>query len=135
MYCNLIYDTNTRNQIADLVNEGVNMTTFISYSRTDSAFVVRLAKDLKAAGIDVWVDQLDIPKGTRWDDEIEAAVEKSSTFMIASGACFGRSCTDCAEQRAETTVTGRWRRGTTYGDTNFCPACFHSLLFQTSGPI
>ena len=58
------------------------MTTFISYSRADSAFVVRLAKDLKAAGLDVWVDQLDIPKGTRWDDEIEAAVEKSSTFMI-----------------------------------------------------
>lgn len=58
------------------------MTTFISYSRADSAFVVRLAKDLKAAGIDVWVDQLDIPKGTRWDDEIEAAVEKSSTFMV-----------------------------------------------------
>ena len=58
------------------------MTTFISYSRADSAFVMRLAKDLKAAGIDVWVDQLDIPKGTRWDDEIEAAVERSSTFMV-----------------------------------------------------
>ncbi|HLO15274.1 MAG TPA: toll/interleukin-1 receptor domain-containing protein, partial [Anaerolineales bacterium] len=58
------------------------MTTFISYSRVDSAFVVRLAKDLKAAGFDVWLDQLDIPKGARWDDEIEAAVEKSSTFMI-----------------------------------------------------
>lgn len=58
------------------------MTTFISYSRDNSAFVVRLAKDLKTAGFDVWLDQLDIPKGARWDDEIEAAVEKSSTFMI-----------------------------------------------------
>jgi formylglycine-generating enzyme required for sulfatase activity len=58
------------------------MSTFISYSRVNSAFVVRLAKDLKNAGFDVWLDQLDIPKGARWDDEIEAAVERSSTFMI-----------------------------------------------------
>jgi formylglycine-generating enzyme required for sulfatase activity len=58
------------------------MSTFISYSRAHSAFVVRLARDLKSAGFDVWLDQLDIPKGARWDDAIEAAVEKSSTFMI-----------------------------------------------------
>ncbi len=61
---------------------GASMTTFISYSRVHSAFVVRLAKDLKTAGFDVWLDQLDIPKGARWDDDIEAAVERSSTFMI-----------------------------------------------------
>ncbi|HET9905095.1 MAG TPA: SUMF1/EgtB/PvdO family nonheme iron enzyme [Anaerolineales bacterium] len=58
------------------------MTTFISYSRAHSEFVVHLAKDLKSAGFDVWLDQLDIPKGARWDDAIEAAVERSSTFMI-----------------------------------------------------
>jgi formylglycine-generating enzyme required for sulfatase activity len=62
--------------------QGASMTTFISYSRVHSAFVVRLAKDLKTAGFDVWLDQLDIPKGARWDDDIEAAVERSSTFMI-----------------------------------------------------
>src|SRR5215208_7918006 len=58
------------------------MTTFISYSRVDSEFVVRLARDLKSAGYDIWLDQLDIAKGARWDDAIEAAVESSSTFMI-----------------------------------------------------
>lgn len=58
------------------------MTTFISYSRDNSSFVVRLAKDLKKAGFEVWLDQLDIPKGARWDDEIEAAVERSSIFMV-----------------------------------------------------
>ena len=58
------------------------MSTFISYSRVNSEFVVRLARDLKTAGYDVWLDQLDIPKGARWDDAIEAAVERSSTFMI-----------------------------------------------------
>ncbi|HET9587608.1 MAG TPA: SUMF1/EgtB/PvdO family nonheme iron enzyme, partial [Anaerolineales bacterium] len=58
------------------------MSTFICYSRDNSDFVVRLARDLKAAGFDVWLDQLDIPKGARWDDAIEEAVERSSTFMI-----------------------------------------------------
>jgi hypothetical protein len=58
------------------------MTTFISYSRKNSDFAVRLAKDLKAAGIDVWLDQLDIPTGARWDDEIEKALDQSSIFLI-----------------------------------------------------
>ncbi|MEO8358364.1 MAG: TIR domain-containing protein [Chloroflexota bacterium] len=58
------------------------MSAFISYSRTNSAFAVRLAKDLKSAGYDVWLDQLDIATGTRWDDEIEIALEACTTFMI-----------------------------------------------------
>jgi formylglycine-generating enzyme required for sulfatase activity len=70
------------NRYLGLGKKDVGMSTFISYSRVNSEFVVRLAKDLKAAGYDVWLDQLDIPKGARWDDAIEAAVENSSTFMI-----------------------------------------------------
>jgi len=62
------------------------MSTFISYSRADSGFAVRLAKDLKSAGYDVWLDQLDIPTGARWDDEVEAALEACTTFMIILSA-------------------------------------------------
>ena len=58
------------------------MTTFISYSHANSDFAVRLAKDLKASGYDVWLDQLDIPTGSRWDDEVEKALRSSSTFLI-----------------------------------------------------
>ena len=58
------------------------MTTFISYSRANSEFAVRFARDLRNAGFDIWLDQLDIPKGSRWDDEVEKALESSSTFMI-----------------------------------------------------
>ena len=39
--------------------------TFFSYSRDDSEFVLKLAKDLRAAGADVWLDQLDIGAGKR----------------------------------------------------------------------
>ncbi len=41
--------------------------TFVSYSRTDSDFAVKLASDLRAKGADVWLDQLDIEAGARWD--------------------------------------------------------------------
>ena len=58
------------------------MTTFISYSRVNSDFAVRLAKDLKKADYDVWLDQLDIPAGSRWDDEIEKALEACTIFLI-----------------------------------------------------
>lgn len=58
------------------------MTTFISYSRADSDFAVRLAKDLKAAGHEIWLDQLDIPTGARWDDELEKALRTCTTFLI-----------------------------------------------------
>ena len=56
--------------------------TFFSYSRDDSEFVLKLAKDLRAAGADIWLDQLDIPAGKRWDAEIETALENSQGQLV-----------------------------------------------------
>jgi hypothetical protein len=56
--------------------------TFISYSRTNKDFALRLAKELRAAGINIWVDLLDIPTGSRWDDEVEKALEYCEIFMV-----------------------------------------------------
>ncbi|HET9587609.1 MAG TPA: toll/interleukin-1 receptor domain-containing protein, partial [Anaerolineales bacterium] len=58
------------------------MSTFISYSRIDSSFAIRLAKDLKLEGYDAWLDQLDIPVGARWDDELANALESCTTLII-----------------------------------------------------
>jgi hypothetical protein len=55
---------------------------FISYSRANSDFAVRLAKDLDLAGINAWIDQSDIPTGARWDDTLEKAIDESSVFLI-----------------------------------------------------
>ena len=44
--------------------------TFLSYSRTNKDFALRLAKELKAEGFPVWLDQLDIPLGVCWDVEV-----------------------------------------------------------------
>ena len=55
--------------------------TFISYSRVNKQFALKLAKELKAAGFPIWLDLLDIPTGARWDDEIETALRECGIFM------------------------------------------------------
>ena len=56
--------------------------TFVSYSRTDSQFAVKLASDLRANGASVWLDQLDITAGARWDSAIEDALRRSARVIV-----------------------------------------------------
>ena len=56
--------------------------TFFSYSRDDSDFVLKLASELRAQGVDLWLDQLDIVGGERWDKAIEEALESCQTLIV-----------------------------------------------------
>lgn len=58
------------------------MNVFLSYARADADFALHLATDLRAAGVDLWVDQLDIPKGAIWDQEVERALRACSHILI-----------------------------------------------------
>jgi hypothetical protein len=55
---------------------------FFSYSREDSEFALRLANDLRAAGSDVWIDQLDIGPGERWDRVVQSALESCPSVLV-----------------------------------------------------
>ncbi|WP_310991885.1 toll/interleukin-1 receptor domain-containing protein [Aequorivita marina] len=55
---------------------------FFSYSRDDSSFVSSLAKSLREAGAQIWLDNLDIQPGHRWDESIEAALKSSHTLLV-----------------------------------------------------
>lgn len=55
---------------------------FISYSRADVDFALKLGKDLKAKGINVWVDKLDIKPGEIWDNAVEEAMKTSRKVVI-----------------------------------------------------
>ena len=55
---------------------------FFSYSRDNTEFVLELAKKLRKAGADVWLDQLDIKTGERWDRSIEKALASSDVLMV-----------------------------------------------------
>ena len=56
--------------------------TFFSYSRDDSDFVKKLADDLRANGVDIWLDQDDIPVGKNWDEEIQKALVGAQNQLI-----------------------------------------------------
>ena len=56
--------------------------TFLSYSRANKDFAVKLARELKSEGFAIWLDQLDIPPGSRWDVEVEKALTECEIFMI-----------------------------------------------------
>ena len=47
---------------------------FLSYSRSDRQFALRLAEDLKNAGMRLWLDQRDIIPGDQWDRAVENAL-------------------------------------------------------------
>lgn len=55
---------------------------FFSYARADTDFVLGLAKRLKSAGADVWVDQLDICAGDRWDRAVDEALKSCSCLVV-----------------------------------------------------
>lgn len=63
--------------------KGTNIgMTFISYARADQDFALRLAHDLRAAGADIWLDQLDIASGQRWDHEVHRALGACESFIV-----------------------------------------------------
>ncbi len=55
---------------------------FFSYSRDDSEFALKLAKDLKAQRAVVWLDQLDISPGQHWDTALEEALDSCPNMLL-----------------------------------------------------
>jgi hypothetical protein len=58
------------------------LQTFISYSRVNKQFAIRLASELKSAGFCIWLDMFDIPTGARWDEAVEKALSSSQIFLF-----------------------------------------------------
>jgi hypothetical protein len=64
---------------------------FFSYSREDSDFAKKLAADLKATGASVWMDQLDIEPGMRWDDAVSRALQGSPRMLVILSPASAKS--------------------------------------------
>ena len=59
------------------------ISIFISYSRTNSAFVDRLEADLQARSFHVWVDRRKLEAGQNWMDELQKAIDRCHILLIA----------------------------------------------------
>ena len=55
---------------------------FFSYARKDTEFALKLAQKLRAAGVDLWLDQLDILGGQHWDLAIDKALKTCQGMIV-----------------------------------------------------
>jgi len=63
-------------------SSGGGRTYFLSYARADQAFGLRLADDLIAAGVSVWVDQYHIRPSQHWDMTVESALRAADGLIV-----------------------------------------------------
>lgn len=88
----LLYVSNKDDTLADFGEFRIDQATrrqeqgmvFISYVNEDLTFVRRLAADLEAHGITVWLDKNNILPGENWPEVIRAAIRNGAAFI----ACF-----------------------------------------------
>lgn len=55
---------------------------FISYSHDDHAIANKLANDLLDKKYNVWIDNLNLPGGTKWEDDIMEGIDTCDVFLI-----------------------------------------------------
>jgi hypothetical protein len=58
------------------------MAVFVSHSSADKQFVRRLAADLLAEGLPVWLDQWELDLGDSLVDRIHSAINSSDSFLL-----------------------------------------------------
>jgi TolB-like protein len=64
---------------------------FLSYASPDADAARRLAKALRAAGIEVWIDQSELRGGDAWDQQIRRQIKECALFVpIISANSQGR---------------------------------------------
>src|ERR1017187_6712201 len=73
--------------------------SFISYAREDAEFALKLAADLRQAGVNVWVDRFDIPVGKNWPRAVEEALDSCGQFLVIRHAAANRGGVGVCGQR------------------------------------
>ena len=64
---------------------------FISYSRLDNNFAMKLAQDLKEKGIAIWLDKSDIVTSTMWDQSIQKGIDNCTVMLAIISPNYVRS--------------------------------------------
>src|SRR5205814_62352 len=66
-------------------------SVFISYSRRNESFAVRLNRDLERAGVASWLDTADIPTHQRWREELVRAIGIATRVVLLASPESARS--------------------------------------------
>lgn len=73
------------------MNQDTRSGVFISYAREDKQAAFRLYNDLKAAGLDPWLDKEELDMGQSWGTLFEQVIEKSRYFIALFSSTSVRS--------------------------------------------
>lgn len=60
----------------------VGVRAFLSYSRSDEVQALMVAQKIRAIGVQLWVDKLDIRAGEKWDSAIQSALQNSTHVIV-----------------------------------------------------
>jgi hypothetical protein len=75
---------------ASPLGDGAAVDLFLSYSRRDEKRVLPIADRLRAAGLNVWIDQGGIDGATLWAQEISDAIRRAKVCVLfGSASSFG----------------------------------------------
>jgi WD40 repeat protein len=97
--------TTTASPRAEASSEG-SADVFVSYSRTDQAFVRELVARLSARGKEIWVDWESIPPTAEWLAEIHEAIETTDAFLFVLSPASASS-EMCLEELAHAERLGK----------------------------
>tara|TARA_Y100000588_G_scaffold374781_1_gene450326 strand:+ start:1173 stop:3179 length:2007 start_codon:yes stop_codon:yes gene_type:complete len=67
-------------------DESRDIDVFVSYSSHDRAIVLPLVESLRQQGYNVWVDQGGLHGASQWSEQIVAAIEETSSFILVSSS-------------------------------------------------
>jgi WD40 repeat protein len=83
--------------------DGLRYDAFISYSRSDVAFAMKVQAALKAREHTAWLDVKYIPGGEDWADRIEREIArcKSFIFIVTERSLVSRACGEELRQAVE----------------------------------
>ena len=56
--------------------------TFFIYSRSDLQIALKIAGELRESGVDIWMDQLELQPGERWDSAIQSALHSAKQMIL-----------------------------------------------------
>jgi hypothetical protein len=89
------YDEEAQKQVHP--TESLGDCVFFCYAREDQEFTLKLARNLKDRGANIWIDQWNIEPGADWDREIDKAIDDCGKLLII----LSPNSTESMEVRAE----------------------------------
>jgi TIR domain len=68
-----------------------NKRVFISYAKEDKGFAEKLYNDIQQAGVEPWIDTVDLVPGQPWDSAIRKAISDCEYFIaVLSSRSVGK---------------------------------------------